>query len=97
MIELKNVSVVFGKNTHLEIIALDNAQVNFGTVDVLAKGFTTYVNRRGHLLRDAKIDWALGLMNDSDTISESWLYIQPSIISNRSRNSAGRYHFTNPG
>jgi len=54
-----------------EVIALDNAQVAFGSVDVLAKGFTTYVNRRGHIKRDAKVDWALGLMNDSDTISES--------------------------
>jgi len=54
-----------------EVIALDNAQVTFGSVDVLAKGFTTYVNRRGHVKRDAKVDWALGLMNDSDTISES--------------------------
>ncbi|TSI06855.1 Fe-S cluster assembly protein SufD [Lysinibacillus sp. BW-2-10] len=54
-----------------EVIAFDNAQVTFGAVDVLAKGFTTYVNRRGHLKRDAKVDWALGLMNDSDTISES--------------------------
>ncbi|RKJ68621.1 Fe-S cluster assembly protein SufD, partial [Butyricicoccus sp. 1XD8-22] len=54
-----------------EVLALDNAQVTFGTVDVLAKGFTTYVNRRGYLARDAKLDWALGLMNDSDTISEN--------------------------
>ncbi|BDH62749.1 FeS cluster assembly protein SufD [Lysinibacillus sp. PLM2] len=54
-----------------EVIALDNAQVTFGAVDVLAKGFTTYVNRRGYVARDAKLDWALGLMNDSDTISES--------------------------
>ncbi len=54
-----------------EVIALDNAQVTFGAVDVLAKGFTTYVNRRGYLARDAKLDWALGLMNDSDTISEN--------------------------
>lgn len=54
-----------------EVVVLDNAQVTFGAVDVLAKGFTTYVNRRAHLARDAKIDWALGLMNDSDTISEN--------------------------
>lgn len=54
-----------------EVVALDNAQVTFGAVDVLAKGFTTYVNRRAHLKRDAKINWALGLMNDSDTISEN--------------------------
>ena len=54
-----------------EVVALDNAQVTYGAVDVLSKGFTTYVNRRAHLKRDAKIDWALGLMNDSNTISEN--------------------------
>nr|WP_106780656.1 Fe-S cluster assembly protein SufD [Lysinibacillus timonensis] len=54
-----------------EVIALDNAQITFGTVDVLANGFTTYANRRGYAKRDAKIDWALGLMNDSDTVSEN--------------------------
>ena len=58
-----------------EVVVLDNAQVTFGAVDVLAKGFTTYVNRRGHAKRDAKIDWALGLMNDSDTISESMTHL----------------------
>lgn len=58
-----------------EVIVLDNAQVTFGSVDVLAKGFTTYVNRRAHIERDGKIDWALGLMNDSDTISENVTYL----------------------
>ena len=58
-------------NIIAEVIALDNAQVTYGAVDVLAKGYTTYVNRRARLARDAKIDWALGLMNDSDTISEN--------------------------
>ncbi|AHN23065.1 Fe-S cluster assembly protein SufD [Lysinibacillus sphaericus] len=54
-----------------EVIVQDNAQVIYGAVDVLAKGYTTYVNRRARLARDAKVDWALGLMNDSDTISEN--------------------------
>lgn len=58
-------------NIIAEVIVKDNAQVTFGAVDVLAKGYTTYVNRRAHLTRDAKIDWALGLMNDSDTIAEN--------------------------
>ncbi|MFJ7738111.1 Fe-S cluster assembly protein SufD [Lysinibacillus sp. NPDC097287] len=58
-------------NIIAEVIAKDNAQVTYGAVDVLAKGYTTYVNRRARLARDAKIDWALGLMNDSDTISEN--------------------------
>lgn len=54
-----------------EVIAKDNAKVTFGTVDVLAEGFTTYVNRRGVTSRDAVLEWALGMMNDSDTISEN--------------------------
>lgn len=39
-------------NIITEVVALDNAQVTYGAVDVLAKGFTTYVNRRGHMKRD---------------------------------------------
>ena len=58
-------------NIIAEVVVQDNAQVTYGAVDVLAKGYTTYVNRRGRLARDAKVDWALGLMNDSDTISEN--------------------------
>ncbi|MFJ5770224.1 Fe-S cluster assembly protein SufD [Psychrobacillus sp. NPDC093180] len=54
-----------------EVIVKDNAKVTFGTVDVLAEGFTTYVNRRGVTSRDAVLEWALGMMNDSDTISEN--------------------------
>ncbi|HSI67468.1 MAG TPA: Fe-S cluster assembly protein SufD [Planococcus sp. (in: firmicutes)] len=54
-----------------EVFAEDNAQITYGAVDVLAKGFTTYVNRRGIAARDARIEWALGMMNDGDTISEN--------------------------
>ncbi len=41
----------------------------------LAKGFTTYVNRRGVAGRDARIEWALGLMNDGNTISENTTHL----------------------
>ncbi|MCM3722758.1 Fe-S cluster assembly protein SufD [Solibacillus isronensis] len=58
-------------NVVTEVIAKDNAQVTFGAVDNLAHGYTAYVNRRGHAERDAKIDWALGLMTNSDTIYEN--------------------------
>lgn len=58
-----------------EVIAEDNAQVTYGAVDVLAEGFTTYVNRRGVAKRDSRIEWALGMMNDSDTISENTTFL----------------------
>ncbi|MCM3745433.1 Fe-S cluster assembly protein SufD [Sporosarcina luteola] len=58
-------------NIVAEVFAGDNAKIIYGAVDVLAKGFTTYVNRRGVAGMQSRIEWALGLMNDSDTISEN--------------------------
>ncbi|UAC47731.1 Fe-S cluster assembly protein SufD [Bacillus aquiflavi] len=54
-----------------EVFANANAKVQYGAVDSLATGMTTYVNRRGVAGRDARIEWALGLMNDGDTVSDN--------------------------
>ncbi|WP_141432504.1 Fe-S cluster assembly protein SufD [Bacillus sp. 03113] len=54
-----------------EVVAGANAKVQYGAVDTLSNGVTTYVNRRGVAKRDARIEWALGLMNDGNTISEN--------------------------
>ncbi|WP_409302532.1 Fe-S cluster assembly protein SufD [Peribacillus sp. SCS-155] len=62
-------------NIITEVIAGDNARVEYGAVDTLSKGFTTYVNRRGVAGRDARIEWALGLMNDGNTISDNTTYL----------------------
>src|SRR5690606_39461395 len=43
----------------------------FGAVDTLPEGSTVYVNRRGVTGRDAQLDWALGMMNDGNTIFEN--------------------------
>lgn len=58
-------------NIITEVIAFDNANVKYGAVDTLAEGVTTYVNRRGYAGQDARIEWALGLMNDGNTISDN--------------------------
>jgi Fe-S cluster assembly protein SufD len=58
-------------NIVTEVIANPNSKVQYGAVDNLAKGITTYVNRRGVANKDARIEWALGLMNDGNTISEN--------------------------
>ncbi|WP_017547942.1 Fe-S cluster assembly protein SufD [Salinicoccus carnicancri] len=58
-----------------EVIAKDNAKVKYGAVDFLAEGFTGYINRRGVTGRDADIDWALGLMNDSHVIYDNTTYL----------------------
>ncbi len=58
-------------NLVTEVVANANAKVQYGAVDSLAEGVTTYVNRRGIAQRDAKIGWSLGLMNDGNTVSDN--------------------------
>ncbi|WP_117168971.1 Fe-S cluster assembly protein SufD [Paraliobacillus sediminis] len=58
-------------NVVAEVIAHDNASISFGSVDNFAHGTTVYMNRRGIAYRDAKIEWALGQMNDGNTVSEN--------------------------
>ncbi|MFD2637783.1 Fe-S cluster assembly protein SufD [Piscibacillus salipiscarius] len=58
-----------------EVFALDNAKVSYGAVDNFEKGTTTYVNRRGTVGRDATLEWALGQMNDGNTISENLTHL----------------------
>ena len=58
-------------NIITEVIAKDNAKVSFGAVDNFASGTTTYINRRGVAYNYATIDWALGQMNEGNTVSEN--------------------------
>ncbi|WP_010532217.1 Fe-S cluster assembly protein SufD [Lentibacillus jeotgali] len=58
-------------NIVTEVIAGNNAQISFGGVDNFAEGTTGYINRRGVTYRDARIEWALGQMNDGNTVSEN--------------------------
>ncbi len=58
-------------NIVTEVVAHDNASINFGSVDNFAAGTTVYVNRRGVAYRDASIEWNLGQMNDGNTVSEN--------------------------
>lgn len=62
-------------NIITEVFANANAHVFFAAVDKLASGITTYVNRRGIARENARIEWALGLMNDGNTISENLTYL----------------------
>lgn len=58
-------------NVVAEVFAKDNASISYGSVDHFAYGTTAYINRRGMADRDAKINWALGQMNDGNTLSEN--------------------------
>ncbi|CDQ19331.1 Fe-S cluster assembly protein SufD [Halobacillus karajensis] len=58
-------------NIVTEVIAKDGAKVSFGAVDNFEAGTTVYTNRRGVAYRDSVIEWALGQMNEGNTVSEN--------------------------
>ncbi|MGC3054132.1 SufD family Fe-S cluster assembly protein, partial [Enterococcus faecalis] len=45
-------------NIVVEVIAKDGAKVKNSAVDQLGQTVTTYMNRRGYIMRDASVDWA---------------------------------------
>ncbi|MFD1361481.1 Fe-S cluster assembly protein SufD [Lentibacillus salinarum] len=78
-------------NIVTEVIANNNAQISFGGVDNFADGTTTYINRRGVGYRDSRIEWALGQMNDGNTVSENVTHlIGENAVSNAKTVSVGR-------
>ncbi|WZY00594.1 Fe-S cluster assembly protein SufD [Bacillus sp. FSL W7-1360] len=62
-------------NVVAEVYVGDGARVSFGAVDTLAEQTTSYIVRRAHVGRDGRVDWALGQMNDGDTVSENITYL----------------------
>ncbi|MYU49971.1 Fe-S cluster assembly protein SufD [Lactobacillus salivarius] len=57
-------------NIVVEVIAGNGSRIHFASVDNLSKNTTAYMNRRGYLQRDSKIDWAMGMMNSGLTIGD---------------------------
>ena len=57
-------------NIVVEVIAKQGARVKFSAIDQLGENVSAYLNRRGHLLKDASIDWALGVMNEGNLVAD---------------------------
>ncbi|MBM7646425.1 Fe-S cluster assembly protein SufD [Scopulibacillus daqui] len=58
-------------NVITEVFVGDNAKVQFGSVDNFSENMTSYFNRRGRVENNGKLEWALGQMNEGNTISEN--------------------------
>lgn len=72
-------------NIVAEVIAHHHAKVSFGAVDHFAEGMTTYINRRGVAHEAASIDWALGQMNEGNTISENVTHLIGDLSTSNAR------------
>lgn len=59
-------------NIVAEVFAGPNSLIRYGAVDNLGSSVTSYINRSGRTAKDGRIEWALGQMNDGNTVSENW-------------------------
>ncbi len=54
----------------VEIDARQGSHVNFSSLDELGDRTLTYFKRRANIGRDAKVEWAVGLMNGGNTVGD---------------------------
>lgn len=54
----------------VEVIAKAGARVKYSAVDHLGEQTTAYLNRHGHVAKDASIDWAIGMMSNGNMICD---------------------------
>lgn len=54
-----------------EVSVGDNARVQYGAVDHFSEKMVTFVSRRADVAKDGSLQWALGQMNDGNTLSEN--------------------------
>ncbi len=57
-------------NIVVEVIAKAGSKVKYSAIDQLGVNLSTYMNRRGYIMRDASVDWALGVMNDGNIVAD---------------------------
>ena len=57
-------------NIVVEVIAKAGSKVKYSAIDQLGVNLSTYMNRRGYILRDASVDWAIGVMNDGNIVAD---------------------------
>jgi len=57
-------------NIVVEVIAKAGSKIKYSAIDQLGVNLSTYMNRRGYIMRDASVDWALGVMNDGNIIAD---------------------------
>lgn len=57
-------------NQVVEIVAQENSHVRFASVDELGQNTTASFQRKANVAANAQVDWAIGLMNQGDTVGQ---------------------------
>ena len=54
----------------VEVLSRANSHVHFSSVDELGEHTYSFLHRRANLSRNARFDWAIGIVNDQNTLGD---------------------------
>lgn len=54
----------------VEVVSGTNSHVHFSSVDELGANTYSFLHRRANLANDARFDWAVGIVNDQNTVGD---------------------------
>ena len=57
-------------NMMIELMAQENSEIDFSSLDEFGPHTHTYFKRRADIGKDAHVEWAVGLMNDGNTVGD---------------------------
>lgn len=57
-------------NMMIELMAQEGSEIDFSSLDEFGEKTHTYFKRRADIGRDAHVEWAVGLMNDGNTVGD---------------------------
>ncbi|MBB1122976.1 Fe-S cluster assembly protein SufD [Limosilactobacillus albertensis] len=57
-------------NMMIELMAQENSEIDFSSLDEFGPHTHTYFKRRADIGRDAHVEWAVGLMNNGNTVGD---------------------------
>lgn len=70
VLSTENSEKLVSGNIVAEVIGKPGAKVKYAALDELGKNVTAYLNYRGYLMKDATVDWSIGMMSSGNVLGD---------------------------
>lgn len=70
VLSTENSEKLVSGNIIAEVIGKPGAKVKYAALDELGKNVTAYLNYRGYLMKDATVNWSIGMMSSGNVLGD---------------------------
>lgn len=70
VLSTENSDKLVSGNIIAEVIGKSGAKVKYAALDELGKNVTAYLNYRGYLMKDATVNWSIGMMSSGNVLGD---------------------------